>query len=139
MTLLSPLLLTAVLLRRRCCWALCSSRSIYSTHRAQAANPPHAAAAVDSWDGRTDGRTPYRYTDPVAYYASSVSERCVSYQAEYFIFAFLELSERRCRCFFVVVVVVGRKRRCRRQARLHTHTLHNYEQFYPRDATLAQY
>jgi len=24
-------------------------------------------------DGQTDGRTPYRYTDTVAYYASSVS------------------------------------------------------------------
>jgi len=38
-----------------------------------AANPPHAAAAVDRWDRQTDGRTPYRYIDSAAYYASSVS------------------------------------------------------------------
>jgi len=47
-----------------------------------AANPPYAAAAVYSCDGqtngrtdeRTDRRTPYRYRDPVEYYATSVSE-----------------------------------------------------------------
>ena len=47
-----------------------------------AANPPNAAAAVDSWDRQTgirterptDGRTPYRYTDPAAYYANSVTK-----------------------------------------------------------------
>jgi len=37
-----------------------------------AANPLHAAAAVEKWDRQTDGRTPTRYTDPTAYYASSV-------------------------------------------------------------------
>ena len=41
-----------------------------------AANPPHAAAAVERWDQRTDGRTDgwtdaHRYTD--AYYAGTVS------------------------------------------------------------------
>ena len=29
-----------------------------------AANPPHAAATVDRWDRRTDGRTSDRYVDP---------------------------------------------------------------------------
>ena len=33
-----------------------------------AANPPHAAAAVSSWERQTDRRTgtPYRYVDPAA-------------------------------------------------------------------------
>ena len=38
-----------------------------------AANPPHAAAAVDRWVRQTDGRTPYRYIDPAAYYAGSAN------------------------------------------------------------------
>ena len=37
-----------------------------------AANPPHAAAAVNSGDGQTVRRTPYRYIDPDADYASIV-------------------------------------------------------------------
>ena len=32
-----------------------------------AANPPHAAVAVDSWDRQTDGRTPYRCANPAVY------------------------------------------------------------------------
>jgi len=34
-----------------------------------AANPPHAAAAGDSWNRSTDRqrRTPYRYINPAAY------------------------------------------------------------------------
>ena len=50
--------------------------------RPTAAYPPHAAAAVDRWDKRADGRTemdkrtdrrtPYRYIDPVTFCASSV-------------------------------------------------------------------
>ena len=40
----------------------------------KAANPPHAASAVDSWDRRTDGRTLCRYTDPAAYNASRVNK-----------------------------------------------------------------
>ena len=67
--------LLAVAVERR----TCSSRSI-SPARAgpTAANSPHAAAAVDRWDRRTqrrtDGRTPYRYIDTAAYYASSVNK-----------------------------------------------------------------
>ena len=49
----SPLLLWAVLLRRRCCWA--------------PVVPPHAAAAVDSWDRQTDGRRRDRYIDPASH------------------------------------------------------------------------
>jgi len=37
------------------------------------ANPPHAAAGVDRSDRQTDRRTPYRYIEPSAYYATSVN------------------------------------------------------------------
>ena len=40
--------------------------------RGPAANPSHAAAAVDRWDGQTDRWTPYWYTDPATFCASSV-------------------------------------------------------------------
>jgi len=45
-------LLCAALLRRRCCWAPAMEQSIdISCPRVPtAANPPHAAAAVDGWD-----------------------------------------------------------------------------------------
>jgi len=47
--------------------------------RPTAANPPqrHAADSMQSiaeTDRRTDRRTPYRYIDPAAYYASSVDK-----------------------------------------------------------------
>ena len=38
-----------------------------------AANPPHAATAVDRWVRQTDRQTPYRYIDPAAYYAGSTN------------------------------------------------------------------
>jgi len=38
------------------------------------ASPTHTAAVVDRRDRQTDERTPYRYIQPVAYYASSVSK-----------------------------------------------------------------
>ena len=39
-----------------------------------AANPPHAAAAVERWDRQTDGRTPDCYRHCSAYYAGSVNK-----------------------------------------------------------------
>ena len=54
------------------------------TAASTAANPPHAAAAVNvsSWDrqvvGQTDRRTPYRYIDPAAYYAISINKSGVT-------------------------------------------------------------
>ena len=50
----------------------CSNRSISPACRAHSSKPTAGAtAAVDRWDiemdGQTDGRTPYRYIDPVAY------------------------------------------------------------------------
>ena len=38
-----------------------------------AVNQPNAAAAVDRWDRRTDGRTPDLYIDPASYFANSVN------------------------------------------------------------------
>jgi len=48
--------------------------------RPTAANSPYAAAATqDRIDrqlgGLTDGRTPYRYIEPAAYYATSVNNK----------------------------------------------------------------
>ena len=52
----SQLLACAVLLGGRRC------RSIYPPAGRPAANPPHAAAAVDRWDRLTDGQTEGRRT-----------------------------------------------------------------------------
>ena len=38
-----------------------------------AANPLQRHAVVIIWDRQTDGRSPFRYVDPVAYYARGVS------------------------------------------------------------------
>jgi len=56
--------------------------------RLTAANPPHAAVAVDFWDrqtdGRTDGRTPYRCIDPAAYNNTPKTfDDCPSYPREH--------------------------------------------------------
>jgi len=51
---------------RICCWApapAAVNQYLLSTRRS-AANPPHAAAAVDRWDRQTDRRTLDRFTDP---------------------------------------------------------------------------
>jgi len=63
-------LLYALLLRHRCCAAI--DRYLLPAEPT-AANVPHNAAAVDSWDTQTDGRTSCRYIDPAARYASRVS------------------------------------------------------------------
>ena len=59
-----PHLLLRTVLRRRCCWApapVADDRHALLARRS-AANPPHAAAAVERWTDRlTDGRTPDRY------------------------------------------------------------------------------
>ena len=46
------------------CSQLLEQATDISGRRFTVANPPHAAAAVDRWDGQTDGRTLYRYVDP---------------------------------------------------------------------------
>jgi len=57
--------------RRHCCWAPALQQSPIDRYillaGPTAANPPHAAAAVDSWDRQTDGRIPYSFA---AYYAA---------------------------------------------------------------------
>ena len=65
-----PHLLLSAVLRRRCCWAPepAIDRYLLSAGRS-AANPPHAAAAVDRWAGRrtdrwTDGQTPDPFINP---------------------------------------------------------------------------
>ena len=63
-----------------------------------AANPPHAAAAVDRWDRQTDGRTPYRYTDSATCYVSTVNNghKCIlnSYTSHFIqLFQFAKLFE----------------------------------------------
>jgi len=44
-----------------CCWAPAVQQSVDTLYILSAgpteANPPHAAAAVDSWDRQTDGQT----------------------------------------------------------------------------------
>ena len=41
----------------KCGRACCSNRPIAPDAGPTAANPPHAAAAVDRWDRKTDGQT----------------------------------------------------------------------------------
>jgi len=62
---------------RRCCWALAPvavDRHVLPSGRS-AANPPHAATAVERWDRQTDGRTDARplHRPCSAYYADSVN------------------------------------------------------------------
>ena len=70
------------MLRRRCCRtpaAAAVDRYVLPVGRS-AANPPHAAAAVEQTDGRTDVRTPDRYVDPAAHTVGSVNKMhdCIS-------------------------------------------------------------
>ena len=72
----SHLLLHAMLLctRRpplgvgRCYW------TIFSAHWAHSSKPTAVACSSQQTDRQTDGRTLYCYTDPAAYYVSSVSK-----------------------------------------------------------------
>jgi len=61
---------------RICCWALspANDRYLLSAGRS-AANPQHAAAAVDRWNRQTDGRTDVLafHTPCSAYYAGGVN------------------------------------------------------------------
>ena len=66
--------LLAFAAERRCCRAPGVVDRYVLPAGPTAANPLHAAAAVDRWDSETDGRTPYRYIDSAAYYASFVNE-----------------------------------------------------------------
>ena len=68
------------MLRRRCCRTPAPAavdRYVLPVGRS-AANPPHAAAAVEQTDGRTDVRTPDRYVDPAAHTMRAVSIRCMT-------------------------------------------------------------
>jgi len=68
------------MLRRRCCRTPAPAavdRYVLPVGRS-AANPPHAAAAVEQTDGRTDVRTPDRYVDPAAHTMRAVSIRCTT-------------------------------------------------------------
>ena len=79
----SPHLLLNAVLRRRCCWvtALAAVERYVPPAGRSAANPPHAAAAVEWWDRQTDRRTPDRYTDPVLHTmrAVSISRQTIRY------------------------------------------------------------
>jgi len=69
------LLLTAVLLRRRCCWAPAVQQSIDIScllGPQQQTRRTMLQQSIAGTDRQTDGRTPYRYTHPAAYHASSV-------------------------------------------------------------------
>jgi len=74
-----PHLLLNAVLRRRCCWApapAAADRYLLPAGRS-ATNPPHAAAAVDRWDRRTDGRqTLDRFMDPDPHTMRAVSIAC---------------------------------------------------------------
>jgi len=56
-----------LLLGARRCQSMCPARVTLT------ANAPHAAAAVERWDGQTDGQTPDRYAY-TQYYAGSVNK-----------------------------------------------------------------
>jgi len=57
--------------------APCSNRSIClpACPQQQTCRTPRLRCKRGQTDRRTDGRTPYRYIDPAAYYASSVNNR----------------------------------------------------------------
>jgi len=73
-----PYLLLNAVLRRSCCWAPAPPLPIdISCPRGRSAtNPPHAAAAVDRWDRRTDGQTLDRFMDPDPHTMRAVSIAC---------------------------------------------------------------
>jgi len=66
---------------RICCWAPCcrgtvaAGRPPLSTDIACPPGPQQQTrSTLLRWNRQTDGQTPFRYVDPAAYYASSVSE-----------------------------------------------------------------
>jgi len=62
--------------------ACCTARMLHGARIAPAANPPHAAAAVDRWDRQTDGRrdrrTLDRYMDPAPHAIRAASINAVT-------------------------------------------------------------